>query len=265
MPFLQVNFYSKVMDQHGMMNVLLPTEYREQNFPKDHRWPTLYLLHGLSDDHSVWQRWSAIERYLWGRPLAVVMPSSLRGFYTDMKQGPRYFTFLSEELPELCEKLFPLSSAREDRFAAGLSMGGYGAFKLGLRCPERYAAVASLSGALDVVGYTKAAFDYSQILPEYPWIFGDRSESIGGADDLFALAERAATKPRNSLPRFYQCCGLEDKLYPENVLFRNRFQNALSIEYHEMAGAHEWDFWDQHIPDVLDWLPLREKTLPKSV
>lgn len=262
MPLMHVNFYSKVLRQHSAMDVLLPDEHEGQSFPKEHRWPTLYLLHGLSDDHSVWQRWSSLERYLWNRPLAVVMPTTLRGFYTDMRCGPSYFTFLSEELPELCEKLFHFSDAREDRFAAGLSMGGYGAFKLGLKCPERYAAVASLSGALDVAGGICAAFDYRQILPEYEWIFGPRTEGAGGSDDLFALAEKLVRSHLNIRPIFYQLCGQQDMLYPENVLFNKLFGQALSIEYHDVPGDHEWSFWDKHICNVLDWLPLREKSLP---
>lgn len=70
-----------------------------------------------------------------------------RGFYTDMAEGYRYWTMLSEELPQIVGNLFPISRRREDTFAAGLSMGGYGALKLALRCPDRFAgAVAPVSG-----------------------------------------------------------------------------------------------------------------------
>lgn len=263
MPLMHVNFYSKVLEQHSSMDVLLPTEYIGQDFPTNHLWPTLYLLHGLSDDHTVWQRWSSLELDLTGMPLAVVMPTTLRGFYTDMQFGPKYFTYISEELPALCEKMFHLSPAREDRFAAGLSMGGYGAFKLGLRRPDRYAAVASMSGALDVVGATDAAFDYDSILPEYPLIFGEREKAVGGQNDLFALAE-TRIKEKTAMPSFLQICGTEDKLYKENVRFRDRFQDKLPLTYREMPGEHVWTFWDAHISQVLQWLPLREKELPTS-
>ncbi len=262
MALMHVNCYSKVLRQHISMDVLLPTEYESDHFPPEHRWPTLYLLHGLADDHTIWQRWSSLELKLGRLPLAVVMPTTQRGFYTDMKYGPAYFTFISEELPDLCEKLFHLSPKREDRFAAGLSMGGYGAFKLGLRCPQRYAGVASLSGALDVVGSTPCAFDYDTVLPEYPLIFGERAQAIGGEDDLFALAARLAQSDVE-LPKFFMCCGTEDKLYRENVLFNRRFGEALHIEYHENPGSHAWDYWDAHIADVLDWLPMTTRSLPR--
>lgn len=247
--------------QHSSMDVLLPTENEGQSFSREHLWPTLYLLHGLSDDHTVWQRWSSIERYLWAYPLAVVMPTTLRGFYTDMAHGPKYFTFLSDELPTLCEKLFRLSPVREDRFTAGLSMGGYGAFKLALRHPDRFSAAASLSGALDAAGRTDTDMNYADILPDAQLIFGD--SAVGGQDDLFALA-RGLTGLQTPLPKLYQCCGTEDTLLRENRRFAREFGDAFPIEYHEAPGVHDWAFWDEHIQNVLAWLPLRERSFPKG-
>lgn len=252
---MHVNTYSKVLQQHISLDVLLPTEHDGQNFPKDTLWPTLYLLHGLSDDHTVWQRWSSLELKLCGLPLAVVMPTTMRGFYTDMKYGPRYFTYISQELPDLCEKMFRLSSKREERYAAGLSMGGYGAFKLGLLCPERFGAVASLSGALDAVGSTEAAFDYDAILPEYTLIFGDRKDAIGSDNDLFAVARRRVESGA-ALPKFFMWCGVDDGLHRENALFNQLYGKALGIDYREGEGSHSWQCWDKHIADVLNWLPL---------
>ena len=112
----------------------------------------LYLLHGLSDDDTIWLRRTSIERYVAPLGLAVVMPQVHRSFYTDEAHGNRYWTFLSEELPELVHHFFRLSRRREDTFVAGLSMGGYGALKWALREPERFAAAASMSAAADVAG-----------------------------------------------------------------------------------------------------------------
>ena len=106
----------------------------------------LYLLHGLSDDHTAWLRYTSIERYATARGLAVVMPAVHRSFYADEAHGHAYWHFVSEELPAIVAAFFRLSERREDTFVAGLSMGGYGALKLGLHHPERFAAVASLSG-----------------------------------------------------------------------------------------------------------------------
>jgi S-formylglutathione hydrolase FrmB len=96
----------------------------------------LYLLHGLSDDDTAWLRRTSIERYVSELGLAVVMPQVHRSFYSDELHGLRYWTFLSDELPQLVDSFFHVSTRREDTFVAGLSMGGYGALKWALRQPS---------------------------------------------------------------------------------------------------------------------------------
>ncbi len=217
------------------------------------RHPCLWLLHGLSDDHTIWQRRTSIERYVDGLGLAVVMPAVARSFYTDMRHGGRYWTYVSEEVPAVARSLFPLSSRREDNFAAGLSMGGYGAFKLALRHPERYAAAASLSGALDLAAWAAKPADSSDIR----LIFGDAAKVTGSDDDLLALAGRLAALDGALCPRLFQWCGTEDALYAGNLTFRDRaLQVGLPLTYTEGPGNHTWDRWDLQIQRVLSWLPL---------
>src|SRR5690606_7723267 len=107
------------------------------------RHKTLWLLHGRSDDHTIWLRRTSIERYVAPLGLAVVMPNANLSFYNNMAWGARYGDFFENELPELARSFFPLSARREDNFIAGLSMGGYGAMRLALANPGRYAAAAS--------------------------------------------------------------------------------------------------------------------------
>lgn len=218
----------------------------------------LYLLHGRSDDHTIWQRRTAIERYVdahnaRGAHLAVVMPAVHLSFYTDMRVGGRYWTFISEEVPALVQSYFNLSAAREDNFAAGLSMGGYGAFKLALSHPERFAAAASLSGVLDVLRLSR--LEESLHAGDLKHIFGTSAELAGSPNDLFHLAERvAASGPR---PALYQWCGTDDFLYEDNVRFHKLLQRlGLPVTYGAAPGGHEWVHWDHQIEKVLDWLPL---------
>lgn len=112
--------------------------------------PVLYLLHGLSDDASAWTRFTSIERYAAAAGLAVVMPEVGRSMYADAPGGAAYFSYVADELPQLVAGAFRVSTRRADTFVAGLSMGGYGALKLALRRPERYAAAAALSAVVDV-------------------------------------------------------------------------------------------------------------------
>lgn len=254
MALVHCDFFSNVLGMSMSMDVILPSCARPEPFGDS---PCLYLLHGLSDDHTIWQRRTSIERYVASMNLAVVMPNAHRSFYTDMAHGLRYWTYLSEEIPAQARALFRLSSRREDNFIAGLSMGGYGAFKSALRCPERFAAAASLSGALDI---GRRVEDSEKKGPgsDMALIFGDRPVR-GSEDDLFALAERVASRGDRTMP-LYQWCGTEDHCYPENVRFREHARRlGLDLTYEEGPGRHEWSYWDVQIRRVLEWLPLRTR------
>ena len=252
----QVHFFSETLGVQCTMNVLVPQRaLAEMKSRRSPRVRTLYLLHGHSDDHTAWQRWTSIERYAEGLNLAVVMPAVHLSFYTDMVYGGKYWQFISEEAPAVVRELFSLSSRREDNFVAGLSMGGYGAFKLALTHPDRYAAAASLSGAVDIREVVNAHGDRN----DKAWIagmrnvFGDLSKVPNSKHDLFTLAKRAAKG--NVKPRLYQCCGTEDFLYEDNIRFRDAVGKlTLDLTYEEGPGEHNWVYWDQMIQRVLEWM-----------
>jgi putative tributyrin esterase len=184
--------------------------------------------------------------------LAVVMPQVHRSFYADEVYGGRYWTFVSEELPGLVQSFFRVSDRREDTFVAGLSMGGYGAFKLALRQPERFAAAASLSGALHVSGLRT-----NRERPEDPRMFErifDDGPVSGGDDDLFSLLQRSDP---STLPALHLSCGTEDALYEDNLTFADACGDAgVDLETSFGPGEHDWALWDARIQDVLAWLPL---------
>ncbi|QLG38228.1 alpha/beta hydrolase family protein [Paenibacillus sp. FSL W7-1088] len=261
MALIQCNFYSDTLGLSTSMHVILPQQTHNQigmeNVSGQGLHPTLYLLHGLSDDDSIWLRRTSIERYVADLGIAVVMPQVHRSFYTDMVEGGSYWTFISEELPALARSFFPLSHKREDNFVAGLSMGGYGAFKLALRKPDQYAAAASLSGALDMTAHLDNMKSSPLWRAEMERIFGPKIE--GSENDLLQLLKnnQASSGPR---PLLYQCCGTEDFLYDQNQSFREACaQTDLQLTYEEEPGEHEWGYWDQKIQSVLKWLPLRER------
>ena len=256
MALLHCHFFSDVLGLSCSMDVVLPQATSQQIGMEGRagreRFPVLYLLHGLSDDHTIWQRRTSIERYVADLGLAVVMPAVERSFYTDMAHGLRWWTFISEELPSLCQRFFPLSDRREDTFVAGLSMGGYGAFKLALRHPERYAAAASLSGALDMAALASAD-DHG---PDIELVYGDPAAVAGSDHDLLHLASVVAASDARK-PLLYQWCGTDDFLYPVNLAFRDRAQSlGLPLTYTDGPGDHQWKHWDEHIQHVLAWLPL---------
>lgn len=260
MALLHCDFFSEALGVSTSICVILPQNTRAQigmqGKSNNRKHPTLYLLHGLSDDHTIWQRRTSIERYVAPLGLAVVMPAAGRSFYTDMAHGYKYWTYISEELPEIARSFFPLSDAREDNFVAGLSMGGYGALKLGLRRPEKFAAAASLSGVTNIA---ETVMSDLMMKREFENIFGDLEKVRGSENDLFHLVKKAAGSD-GAKPLLYQCCGTEDFLYQDNIAFRDAAKKLpISLTYEEEPGTHDWGYWDKKIQRVLEWLPLQEK------
>lgn len=255
----EINFFSESLGMHCSLNVLLPQRSMDDiRNKKTSKFRTLYLLHGHSDDHTAWQRWTSIERYVEGLNLAVVMPAVHLSFYTDMVHGGKYWQFISEEVPALMRDMFPLSDKRADNFTAGLSMGGYGAFKLALTYPDRYAAAASLSGALDIKEVVTSHGDPNEQawLDEMRTIFGDLRKVAGSQNDLLTLAKSAAQASKK--PRLFQCCGTEDFLYADNLRFREKIKSHnFDLTYEESPGEHNWIYWDMMIQKILNWLPKK--------
>lgn len=259
MALIHCNFYSSVLDLSCSMDAIVPEPARSPGgkiLDGKKLFPVLYLLHGLSDDHTIWQRRTSIEWYVKNLNLAVIMPAVDRSFYTDMARGKNYWTFISEELPILARALFPISAARKDTFVAGLSMGGYGAMKLALTYPDRYAAAASLSGALDISQIVQVSGrDWRN---EMKYIFGDLKKVVGGPNDLFTLAANVANSKWHKIPLF-ACCGTEDFLIDANRRFRDQARTlGLNLTYEEEPAVHDWAYWDKKIQRVLKWLPMQK-------
>ncbi|MBR2460604.1 MAG: esterase family protein [Clostridia bacterium] len=257
MAFLQMNYHSDALRMGVSVNVILPENAKSLIGMKADggaEYKTLYLLHGLSDDHTIWMRRTSIERYASEYGIAVVIPGVARSWYTDTADGARYLSFVSRELPAVCRGYFRgMSGKREDTMIAGLSMGGYGAIKAALTCPETFGGCASLSGALDIADLGRV-FDLS----EWRGIFGFGMESAGelrdSEHDIFYLVKknREENKP---FPKTYMWCGESDHLLRAN----NRFSALLDSEglphlYETSEGDHSWKWWDLHICDALKYL-----------
>ena len=257
MALIHVNFYAETLGMSRSMDVIIPQI--KNGIGQDGKFtltdkdiPVLYLLHGGSDDHTMWQRRTSIERYAVSKGLAVIMPSTDMGCYTDMKYGYDFYTFYGKELPELVKEFFPcLSDRREKTFIAGQSMGGYGAFKLGLTYPERFSYVAALSAMIR----PQHLFE-GETIPEFAeTIFGSPEEIEGSVNDLYADTENLLMNT-SEFPNFMMICGTEDFLYLDNLDYFNKYQKALNMQGIWAPGEHEWGFWDRNIQKVLEWLPL---------
>jgi S-formylglutathione hydrolase FrmB len=248
MAFLHIDHVPETVMVNLPLNIILPDPGKMGTVPVSKR-KVLYLLHGLSDDASAWQRYTAIESIAALYGLVVIMPSAGRSFYTDQPNGQKYFSYLTEELPRYLQQVFELSPRREDTLIAGNSMGGYGAFKAAFLHPELYSAAASFSGVLSLAFIT--AFPNDPRRGEFEYLFGNLEKLAGSEHDPAVWLKRAVAKPRD-LPKLFIACGRQDDLYSLNTQFYTACQSlGIPVDYHEEEGFHDWFFWNTQIQRFL--------------
>jgi len=238
------------------IQVILPVEKQEETG----LFPALYLLHGVTGNYTDWVSRTNIQRWAEAKGLAVVMPSGDNGFYIDRPESHNYYgEFVGRELVEITRKMFPLSHRREDTFIAGLSMGGYGAIRNGLKYHDIFGCIAGLSTANLVEDIEKQTNEDSEFFRRRDFvesIFGDLSKVKDSDKNPQWLAEHLAAEGA-ALPRIYLACGTDDALLEGNRNLRDCLRTAgADVTYEEGPGGHEWDFWDRYIHRVIDWLPL---------
>ena len=277
MAFVQVKTFSKALHKKTDIQVILPTPLAsevmdgamasqfERNsksgaglnyYAPELRCPVLYLLHGTYGDDGDWMRFSRIESYAQNYNVAVVMADAENSCYRDMPRGgPGYYTYFTEELPTMMKWMFPISDKREDTFIAGLSMGGSGAMKIDMSRPDLFSHVACLSGGFRNLN-EKAESDDSV----WSMAFKPHEDLSGTIDDLPWLLSQQVEK-KVELPKLYVCCGTADFIYDNTVEMRGHLDRLkIPYEYHEQEGAvHNWDFWDDEIQRILEWLPLQRR------
>ena len=251
MAFMNLKFYSEALGMQTEVYVVIPQrqtsgEIGVSTKAEDQKYKCLYLLHGLSDDHSIWLRRTSIERYASEYGICVVMPAAAKSFYTDMKYGMKYYTFIAKELPRVIREFLNVSDKREDNYIAGLSMGGYGALKIGLRQCDTFCAAAGLSPVAELC--------YDEWHRElFVPIWGE-GNYLPKEDNLFYLAEQQNDNPNR--PRLYIGIGTKDGLYPGVQRLKAKLEGLdYDFTYRESEGRdHTWDFWDEYIQYVLEWM-----------
>ena len=252
MALITLNFYSEALGMQTEVMVILPQKSSQgeigiANNAGDCAYKCLYLLHGLSDDHTIWLRRTSIERYAAQYGICVVMPCGGRSFYCNMQNGMAYYTYIAKELPRRIQEFFRVSHKREDTYIAGLSMGGYGALKIALKESDNFCAAAALSPCCDL----KAA-GFEGILQS---IFG--KPELPEDENVCFLAKQQENNPNK--PRLYVAMGTEDFLYENIQPFRKQLTNSTyDFTYLEKTASHSWDFWDSQIQNALKWMFHKE-------
>lgn len=269
MAFLTMSMYSEVLQMDTNVNVLLPEKRKKgiDDLNSTKKYPVIYLLHGHGDDHWAWIRKSNIELIARDYDVIVVMPTTYRGFYIDNQEGLNYFKYLNEELPIKMANFFHIDLDPQKTFVAGNSMGGYGALRWAMSHPEKFAAAASLSGALMPYGkeseaeYTCEKVFNKEFLENQIRAFGTKDYFFKSENNLCNLAKELSHKDIST--RFYICCGEDDFLtYEQYKSFKEELERQeiqLPITWSTAKGGHDWNYWNPKIQDIFDFFGLKKR------
>jgi putative tributyrin esterase len=248
-----IKFESKLVGKTLPYSVVLPVDY-DQPGAKAKRYPVIYLLHGFTGHYDNWPTKTELADYAAHYPMIIVTPEGNNGWYIDSATVPtdKYETYILEELIPDVERRYRASASREGRAIAGLSMGGYGAMKFGLKHPEMFVFAGSMSGALSAASWGEKQLDPGPIRDSLMQTFGPADSPTRAANDVPRLAREFSTKQKTPLPYLYIDCGTEDFLFKDNRDFvQLLIELKLPHEYRQLPGTHNWKYWDAQVQEVL--------------
>lgn len=243
-----VRFQSKLVNATLPYNVILPPDY---DTSRATRYPVLYLLHGLFGHYSDWLTKTNIADYAAEYRIIVVTPEGNDSWYIDGTTD-KYESYILQELLPDVQQRYRTIEARYGRAIAGLSMGGYGAIKFGLKSPQTFVFAASMSGAFGAPRWAEK--DIPASWQESLKSFGPTGGDTREGNDLFEIIKKLPAGRIQSLPFFYFDCGTEDLslIFPYNrELSALMFEKKIPHEYRELPGDHSWGYWDSQVQEVL--------------
>jgi S-formylglutathione hydrolase FrmB len=248
--FIESRLTSKLMGREMPYRVVLPAGYAAEN---TRRFPVIYLLHGLMGHFNNWTDLSGIAGYAPEHKAIIVMPEGGDGWYTDSvtSANDRYESFIVKELIPGIEAKFRTDSRREARAITGLSMGGFGALKFGLKYPDMFSLAGSFSGALGAGTVTEKTFP-GAIGKTIDSVFGPAESETRKSNDIFAIVRGLSDAKIKTLPFIYLDCGTEDFLFQNNREFVDLLiEKRVPHEYRQLPGSHEWKYWDKQVQEFL--------------
>lgn len=241
---------SKLMARDMPYRVILPVRYTET---KDKRYSTIYLLHGLTGHYDNWTDKTKLAQFAALHDFILVTPEGDNGWYTDSATVPndKYESYIIKELIPEIDKTYRTISDRDHRAIAGLSMGGYGGMKFGIKYPQMFSLAGSFSGALGAATFTEK--NSGQIGKSLDAIFGPSDSELRKENDVFGLVKALTPEKIKELPFLYVDCGTEDFLYANNKDFAALLvEKKIPHEFRELPGAHNWTFWNSQVKEFLE-------------
>jgi len=239
-------FFSKSLQRQMKYRVLVPSSYDTE----DSSFPAFFLLHGLYGSYEDWTKRTKLEQYSAATEYIIAMPDADNSWYSNWYKDPqnKFGDYLVQDFVPEIEKHYRVAPGRENRVIAGLSMGGYGALKIGLLHPDMFRIAASFSGALNPT--TDMAAQHPDFAIQLNKVYGPPDSSTRAENDIFKIAGSADAK---SAPYFYLDCGADDPFLTTNRDFTSLLRShKFAYEYHELPGNHNWVYWNSRIRYFLE-------------
>ena len=243
---------SRLMGREMPYRVVVPADYSEKA-AAGQRYPVIYLLHGLTGHYDNWTNLTKLVDHSRDLQVIIVTPEGENGWYTDSVANPsdKFESYIIQELIAEIEKKYRVISAREKRAIAGLSMGGYGALKFGLKYPDKFVIAGSFSGALGAASFTEKEIP-GAIGKTIDGIFGPAGSETRKSNDIFGMVRSMTPERMKSMPFLYVDCGTEDFLFTNNRQFVDLLvEKKVPHEFRQLPGAHNWKYWDKQVQEFL--------------
>lgn len=245
---------SKLMKRQMPYRVILPIGYENSN--EKTFYPTVYLLHGLTGHYDNWGDKAGLEKYTESYKYIFVMPEGDNGWYSDsaINQNDKYESYIIDELIPEIEKSFRAKKERGGRVIAGLSMGGYGGLKFGIKHLDKFVLAGSFSGALRAAEFNgKDLGGWKVLADSITATFGELDSETRKENDIFKLVKDKSGEQIKQLPFIYLDCGTEDGLIKQNQDFANLLlENKIPHEFRQLPGKHDWEYWNSQIREFLE-------------
>jgi S-formylglutathione hydrolase FrmB len=254
------SIYSQSLKSYSKFNVVLPPDYYTSN----DRYITIYLLHGYGGDYNDWVKRANLASYAKDYNFIIVTPNGQNSWYVNSieTKNSNYEDYIIKELIPYIGNNYSVLDTRHGRVIAGLSMGGYGAIRLGIKYANTFFYAAGFSGAFHITDIFEEQDTSSRLITKTKKIFGATESELWNDADIHKLLEKANI---NSLPYLYISCGKDDSqplLESNRTLIQTLQKKKVLYEYHELPGAHSWVYWENGINDLLFKLSVFDNLKP---
>ncbi|MDX1284423.1 MAG: alpha/beta hydrolase-fold protein [Draconibacterium sp.] len=255
--FDNLSMESKILNMERKYAVYLPPDYETS----ERSYPVLYLLHGATDDQTGWVQFGEVKHIAdktinegISTSMIIVMPDAdtKQMGYTNAPNGWNYEDFFFEELMPHVEEKFRIRKEKRYRAVAGLSMGGGGTFYYALHRPDLFSSACPLSASTGPL--TREDVDNQMKRRKMPDVSEEKKQQWF---EKYSVVHLMKTLPEEDLKsvRWFIDCGDDDFLYEGNSLVHITMKKRnIPHEYRVRDGAHNWTYWRQSLPVVLEFI-----------